>query len=113
MKGWAYDDFFVTSFERDEFEQFCVAYPQVQASHIIHSFDGEWRKVFDQITTAIFVTCSDEVTHEMVEYLHVRGICLYVYTVNEYAELKRMQQLSVDGIFSDFPDRARIVFGGV
>lgn len=112
--GWAYDDFFVTSFERDELEQFCAVCPQVQVSHIIHSFDGgDWREVLDHVITAIFVICSDEVTSEMVEYLHTRGICLYVYTVNEHAELERMRRLSVDGIFSDFPARARAVFANV
>ena len=109
-KGWVYDDFFVTSFERDELTLFHEACPHVQFSHIIHSFEDDWHKVLDQIDTAVFVTCSDEVTLEMVKFVHARGIYLYAYTVNEYAELERMQQLSVDGIFSDFPDRARIIF---
>lgn len=109
-KDWTYDDFFVTSFEYDEFERFGVLCPHVKTSHIIHSFDGNWRKVLDQITTTIFVTCSDEISHEMVEYLHKRGVSVYVYTVNEYVELERMKQLSVDGVFSDFPDRVRQSF---
>lgn len=109
-KGWTYDDFFVTSFDHDELALFCAVCPHVQASYMLHSFNGDWRELLAQIDTAIFVTCSDEVTQEMVEFLHERGICVYVYTVNDYAELERMRQLSVDGIFSDFPDRARIVF---
>jgi len=112
-KGWAYDDFFVTSFERHEIASFHDACAQVQVSHIIHSFDDDWHEVLAHVDTAIFITCSDEVTQGMVEYLHECGICLYVYTVNEYTELERMQQLSVDGIFSDFPDRALIVFENV
>ncbi len=109
-KNWTYDDFFVTSFERDELALFHVACPHVQISHIIHSFDSDWHEVLGHLDTAIFVTCSNEVTQEMVEYLHELGIYLYVYTVNEYVELQRMKEIAVDGIFSDFPDRARTVF---
>lgn len=113
FKGWVYDDFFVTSFEGQELALFHAACPQVQVSHIIHAFEDDWHKVLAHIDTAIFVMSSDAVTQEMVEFLHERGIYVYVYTVNEYAELQRMQQLPVDGVFSDFPDRARIVFENV
>jgi len=109
-KDWTYDDFFVTSFARDEIEQFCVVCPQVQTSHIIHSLEGNWHEVLDQITTKIFITSSEAITSEIVKYLHGRGMYVYVYTVNEYAELERMQQLSVDGVFSDFPDRVQVIF---
>lgn len=104
-KNWVYDDFFVTSFESNELALFRTACPHVQVSHIIHSFEDDWPEVLGHIDTQVFVVCSDAITQEMVDFLHERGIHLYVYTVNEYAELQRMQELSVDGIFSDFPDR--------
>lgn len=112
-KGWVYADFFVTSFDGAELALFHAVCPQVQVSHIIHSFEDDWHDVLAHIGTAIFITCSDAVTQEMVEFLHERGIYVYVYTVNEYAELQRMQQLSVDGIFSDFPDLSAEVFSSI
>jgi glycerophosphoryl diester phosphodiesterase len=109
-KGWRYSDFFVTSFDDHELSLFTQLCQHVSASHIIHTFDGAWRTILERIDTPIFITCSREVTLPMVEYLHGREIRIYVYTVNEFTELQRMQELAVDGIFSDYPDRVFAVF---
>lgn len=46
----------------------------------------------------------------MIDDAHTRGLAAYVYTVNAEPELQRMVQLGVDGVFTDFPDRARRLF---
>lgn len=112
-KGYSYNDFFVTSFKKNELAQFHVACPHVQISHIIHSCDGNCCEVLDQVDTTIFVVCSDEVTYEVIEYAHMREIPVYVYTVNDYIALEYMKNLLVDGIFSDFPDRVQTIFSSI
>ncbi|MEO1962644.1 MAG: glycerophosphodiester phosphodiesterase family protein [Cycloclasticus sp.] len=47
-----------------------------------------------------------KVTQALVNQAHSTGLKLYVYTVNERAELRRMKMLGVDGVFSNYPDRA-------
>jgi glycerophosphoryl diester phosphodiesterase len=41
----------------------------------------------------------------LVAAAHARGLAVHPYTVNDRAEMKRLQALGVDGIFTDFPDR--------
>jgi glycerophosphoryl diester phosphodiesterase len=41
-----------------------------------------------------------------IEDAHRRGYRVFVYTVNEPADVERMRALGADGIFTDFPDRA-------
>lgn len=43
----------------------------------------------------------------LVEDAHQRGLACYVYTVNDAREAKRLQQLGVDGIFTNYPAEAR------
>jgi glycerophosphoryl diester phosphodiesterase len=43
---------------------------------------------------------------ELVAAVHDHGLVIHPYTVNEPAEIERMMQLGVDGIFTDYPDRA-------
>ena len=45
----------------------------------------------------------------LVEAVHAQGLVIHPYTVNEPAEIERMIALEVDGIFTDFPDRAHAV----
>ncbi len=44
---------------------------------------------------------------ELVARMHAAGMQLFVWTVNEPAELTRFLEMGVDGLCTDFPDRAR------
>jgi len=48
-----------------------------------------------------------ELRAEEVMELHENGFKVYAYTVNESADIVRMREIGVDGIFTNFPDRAR------
>jgi len=41
----------------------------------------------------------------VVEEAHVRGLAVWVWTVNEPGEMRRLLALGVDAIFSDWPER--------
>jgi glycerophosphoryl diester phosphodiesterase len=45
------------------------------------------------------------VTLGFVEQAHKLGLKVMVYTVNEAADIARMEAMGVDGVFSDFPER--------
>ena len=42
----------------------------------------------------------------MIDDAHARGLDVHVYTVNTEADLRWMTELGVDGVFTDYPDRA-------
>jgi glycerophosphoryl diester phosphodiesterase len=44
-------------------------------------------------------------TPALVQACHRVGLQLFVYTVNDPKSIRKMQELGVDGIISDFPDR--------
>jgi len=44
---------------------------------------------------------------EWVDAAHADGLAVYVYTVNEADDMKRMIDRGVDGMFTNFPDRLR------
>ncbi len=46
-----------------------------------------------------------DVDAALVAAVHRHGLKIHVYTVNEPDEMRRLDALGVDGIFSDFPDR--------
>lgn len=47
------------------------------------------------------------INQQMVQDAHQRGLKVLVYTVNDAATAKKMQQLGVDGIFCNYPLQAR------
>jgi glycerophosphoryl diester phosphodiesterase len=50
-----------------------------------------------------------QVTRELVADAHERGLRVTVWTVNDPAAMSAFIDLGVDGIVTDYPDRARIV----
>ena len=44
---------------------------------------------------------------DLVQRAHERGLAVHPYTVNESADLERIGDLCVDGMFTNFPDRYR------
>jgi glycerophosphoryl diester phosphodiesterase len=47
------------------------------------------------------------VRRELVEAAHSAGLAVYVFTVDDVAEMQRLLALGVDGLFTNFPDRMR------
>lgn len=49
------------------------------------------------------------VDRALVDAVHATGLHIHPYTVNDEAEMRRLIDLGVDGMFSDFPDRLKAV----
>jgi glycerophosphoryl diester phosphodiesterase len=45
----------------------------------------------------------------VVATAHDNGLVVHPYTVNDEAGMRRLLQLGVDGMFSDYPDRLRSI----
>lgn len=48
----------------------------------------------------------DLVTPALLEHAHRHGIAVHVWTINETTEMERLLDLGVDGLVTDFPERA-------
>ena len=51
------------------------------------------------------------VTKEFVEAAHRRNLKVHVWTINETADMRRLIEMGVDGIMTDYPDRLLDLLG--
>jgi glycerophosphoryl diester phosphodiesterase len=77
---------------------------------------GEWEwRGRDMITPALEMGAEaihprlTLVTRALVRQAHEAGLRVNVWTANRYPTIRRLMQLGVDGIFSDYPERVVIV----
>lgn len=80
--------------------------PDLTLAFLVENADG-LKKNLKRLSfqPAIYSPYFELVDKKMLEALRERNIELVVWTVNEPKDIKRMIQLGVDGIISDYPDR--------
>jgi glycerophosphoryl diester phosphodiesterase len=61
-------------------------------------------EVMDQVGAVVFSLSLRQVSPEMIANAHESGRRVMVYTVNREADMRRMIDLGVDGMFTDHPD---------
>ena len=106
-KGWSYNDFIITSFNHyyvRDFKQWC---PSVPVGVILAGIPIDFGACGECIGADIIVLFVDYINQAFVDDIHARGMQVFVFTVNDFDEIKRMKDLGVDGIISNYPDRVK------
>ncbi|MBI5042800.1 MAG: glycerophosphodiester phosphodiesterase [Nitrospirae bacterium] len=68
----------------------------------------DWKKALKEaidLKAYSFHASNKILSKEIVDKVHKKGMRLFVYTINDGNEMRRVIELGVDGIFTDFPDR--------
>ena len=46
-------------------------------------------------------------TRDLLDEAHAEGLAVYVFTVDDVDDMRRLPDLGVDGMLTNFPDRPR------
>lgn len=103
--GWRWEEFIVSSFDHAPLKLASELAPNLRVATLIKSVP-RGQAAFAEALGAYAVNPSKRcVTPALVTDAHLRGLKVFVYTINEPKEIAQMAALGVDGVFSDFPDR--------
>lgn len=72
----------------------------------VDDHDGSVQKTAKAAGCAVWSPYHKDVTRDAVEAAHAEGLSVVVWTVNDVAEMTRLVSMGVDGIITDYPDRA-------
>ena len=75
------------------------------------SFDVSIPKAIANLNGQMWCPNFKDVTEELVQEAHDLGLVVCTWTVNEIKDLENMVDAGVDGIITDYPDRAQRVLG--
>lgn len=104
-KGYTYNDFIVSSFQREELEAMHKLNPNVHLGILTQASMKEawdWAEEFN--VKAIHPHFS-LLTESNVKKAQEAGYKIYTWTVNEPEDIARIKSYNVDGIISDYPER--------
>ena len=104
-KGYTYDDFIVSSFQREELMIMHDISPNIHLGVLTQASvtqAWEWAQEFAAKAIHPHYTL---LTESNVKKAKQAGYKVYTWTVNEPEDIARMKLYEVDGIMSDYPER--------
>lgn len=111
-KGWTDDLFLVSSFNHIELAEFIKLMPSIKTGALSEGILLGYSEYAERLGSSYANLSAEFITPELVDDAHKRNLEVYVYTINDESEVARMNDLGVDGIFTNFPDQARAYAGG-
>jgi glycerophosphoryl diester phosphodiesterase len=102
-KGWAPDDFLVSSFNHEELRKFKQLMPQVPVGIIFAGIPLGYAAYAQEIKACSLNLSVEFTNQEIVDDAHGRGIKVFCWTLKEADEIERMRGFGVDGMFVNDP----------
>lgn len=105
-QGWASERFLVSSFHLPELYEFHDRLPEIPIGVLTCGVPLDWAGVASEMGASSLNISDEFVDMQLLADAHARGLKVFVYTVNAPDEIARFKAMGVDGIFTDYPDRA-------
>jgi glycerophosphoryl diester phosphodiesterase len=104
-RDWRFDDFLVSSFDYARIRETKQLCHEIRTGALIEKTPRSLAQ-FAEVLGAWSLHASKRcVTPALLEDAHLRGLKVFVFTINQPREIAQMKILGVDGVFSDFPER--------
>jgi glycerophosphoryl diester phosphodiesterase len=102
--GWQNEEFLVSSFDHQELKRFKTLASGVPIGALVYGVPHDLAACVSALGAATLNISNEFVSRELVNDIHARGARCLAYTVNDPNELKRLDTIGVDGVFTDFPN---------
>ncbi|MCL1124579.1 glycerophosphodiester phosphodiesterase [Shewanella surugensis] len=108
--GFKAEQLLISSFHHPFLATFRQSFSQAYLAPIVAGVPLSLAKVATTLGAYSIHLNLNFVTPEMIIDAHNRGIKVFVYTVNDLDDMSHLYQAGVDGIFTNYPDKALSLF---
>jgi len=105
-KGWRLDDFIISSFNWDELRAMHVLNSEIRIAVLTGKDPLDAMLVAKELNAEAINPHFKQLTRENVLEIKEEGFKIYTWTVNEPEDILSMKRHRVDGIITNFPERA-------
>lgn len=106
-KGWDKTNFVISSFHWDALREMRSLDPDIAIAVLTEEDPLEAIPVAKELNAVAINPWFKMLTEAQVKAIQAEGFLVYTYTVNEPDDIQRMKEWEVDGVFTNFPDRAQ------
>ncbi len=106
-RGWKLEDFLISSFNWEELRTMRSKNPEIAIAVLTEGDPLDAVSVARELGAVAINPYFENLTPQTVNLLHKEGFKVYTWTVNKEEDIERMRDFGVDGIFTNYPERAR------
>jgi glycerophosphoryl diester phosphodiesterase len=104
--GWKPEQFLVSSFHLPELREFKRRIPELPLGVLLCGVPLDLAAAASQLGAQVVSLDRDFADPTLVKDAQARGMKVFVFTVNEREDIARFRAAGIDGVFTDFPERA-------
>ena len=97
----------ISSFDHHQLKWMKQQLPWLNIGALTSSIPLQYAAFAQELNAFSVHVDKDFVNAAFVQDAHARSLKVYAYTVDKYEDVKRLHQLGVDGIFSNFPSKTK------
>lgn len=106
--GFSQEQLLISSFNHPYLQQVKAALPNARIAPLLASIPLDGAAIVSQLNAYSLHLDVSFINQALVEDAHQRGAKVYVYTVDHADDIHALQHMGVDGVFSNYPDRAML-----
>jgi glycerophosphoryl diester phosphodiesterase len=103
------EQFIVSSFNHEELLNFKDSRPEIRIGVLVSGIHWRYARLVEKMRAYSVHVAMNIANDRFIADAHCRGLKFFVYTVNTEEDMKRMQDMGVDGVFTNYPDIFRHV----
>ncbi|AQS40164.1 glycerophosphoryl diester phosphodiesterase [Shewanella psychrophila] len=96
----------ISSFHHGFLEKFRLHFPHAFVAPLFEGVALDCQQTTSQLDAYSLHLSLSFLNQDMVTQAQSRGLKVFVYTVDKESDMTQLQQMGVDGIFTNYPDRA-------
>lgn len=101
----SYQHIIISSFNHHAILLVAEYIPEVSTAALIASCPIDYAEFCKKLNVKMLNLSIDCLNSEIINDAHLKGLQVWVYTVDNYNQIKQCLDYQVDGIFTNFPDR--------
>ncbi len=105
--GWTLEDFVISSFDWTELKTMRSINSDIAIAVLTEDNPLDAIEMAKELKAFAINPDYKTIGKKEVEQIHRHGYKVYAYTVNKPEDIEKMKDYGVDGIFTNYPDRAR------
>ena len=104
-RGWKPEHFMITSFDHHELVRCHSLIPRIPFGPLLAAKPLDYARMAQDMKADGIMPFFEFLDNKFVQDAHQRGLKVITWTVDRPDDIKRVMELGVDGIISNYPDR--------